>query len=823
MSDQAEKIILEAEDQVTPIVGKANTSLGAFETKAESSHGKVIRITDQTRSSVQRLIASLEKQAETYGKSGVEKLIAQRDQLLQRYSREPAAIDAVTKSYERMITEQKRIDSEANFAGFGSKVQQFLQNPLEGAKTALGNVLTAMGPFGGAIAAGAAVLGALAIAGFDAAKSLGEYGVQIKDAELRTGLTAKEVGQFGFAARAAGQDVTIFERMMRGLTEAVEDETAAGEKARDWLTKFGVNLEDVKNGTASTSEVLQQIAGGLETLRAGPDPFAEKKAALDLFKRAGIEMIPVMADLNENLRIAKERGYGPTEEEVQRDVRYKNEVTQIETQWDKVLRDLKGIIALPALKVIEIAFKLREAPQNWAMDAAVAAVGGAFRLKNLANGEPSGGIPEPAPPLPPGRSPLFAAEVGQAQAAATGLKAYLGAGVEGAENKEKQLKAALDAARADAQSLTSAPVDPSLASAARKKIEAAQQAYDRQAELVKQLKAQEAERAKLASFTVTDKAESGMEANAPVIRSAPSLYPWTPEIGNANALGGWTPEFTVNQEALDKANAPMRAAQTAQMEARFKGEEEQRKQSQQEQLAGIAAEVSATERLLELRKGPDGELETAKKVAGVRQEALQQELAITGDIGKYREETLKNALDLQVKMAEEQQKQTSAAEAQQKQEMDSLAKTSSGLFHTLFTKPQSFARQLTGTIREAALKPITGGLGDLVAKTILGGGKKDPIQVSTDQNTAATMQNSAVMAGLTAILAAGMGVAAPSVSGGGASGIPGISVPAISGSVRAATPSLGERTAAATSPPNCDCAMETTCLMVPLPVGISTP
>jgi hypothetical protein len=49
-------------------------------------------------------------------------------------------------------------------------------------------------------------------------------------------------------------------------------------------------------------------------------------------------------------------------------------------------------------------------------------------------------------------------------------------------------------------------------------------------------------------------------------------------------------------------------------------------------------------------------------------------------------------------------------------------------------------------------------------------GRECPI-LSTDQNTAATMQNSAVMAGLTAILAAGMGIAAPHASG-GTSGIP---------------------------------------------------
>ena len=39
-------------------------------------------------------------------------------------------------------------------------------------------------------------------AAIQAAKSLGEYGVQIKDVELRTGMSAKEVGQFAFAAKA---------------------------------------------------------------------------------------------------------------------------------------------------------------------------------------------------------------------------------------------------------------------------------------------------------------------------------------------------------------------------------------------------------------------------------------------------------------------------------------------------------------------------------------------------------------------------------------------------------------------------------------------
>lgn len=104
MADQAERVILEAEDQVTPIVGKANASLDSFEGKATSAHTNVIRIADQTSTSVQRLIASQEKLAEVAGKTGVDKMIAERDQLLQRYAKEPTAVDAITKFYERRIT-----------------------------------------------------------------------------------------------------------------------------------------------------------------------------------------------------------------------------------------------------------------------------------------------------------------------------------------------------------------------------------------------------------------------------------------------------------------------------------------------------------------------------------------------------------------------------------------------------------------------------------------------------------------------------------------------------------------------------------------------
>src|SRR6202050_98881 len=365
MADQAERGILEAEDQVTPVVDRANAGLDSFEKKAESSHGKVIRISDQTRTSVQRLIASLEKQAETYGKSGVDRLITQRDQLLQRYNREPQAIDAITKSYEKMIAMEEKAARESlavkaakeaeeallkqseAVKAFGERVSQFMENPLQGAKGAVSSVLTALGPFGIAVATGAAVLGTIAVSAFEAAKSLGEYGTRVKDAELRTGLTAKEVGQFGFAARAVGQDISIVERLMRGLSQAANDNSTEGEKARATLRGMGIDFHTATGEMKPTSEILTEISEGLNKLPAG---FERDAAAMALFKKVGVEAIPFMTELNENLRVAHEQGFGPTEEDIHRFSEYQRQVTVLETKWDGLVRKFKeGLVVTVTL------------------------------------------------------------------------------------------------------------------------------------------------------------------------------------------------------------------------------------------------------------------------------------------------------------------------------------------------------------------------------------------------------------------------------------------------------------------------------------------
>jgi hypothetical protein len=87
-----------------------------------------------------------------------------------------------------------------------------------------------------------------------------------------------------------------------------------------------------------TSEILIEISEGLNKL---PEGLQRDAAAMNLFKRVGIEAIPFMTELNHNLHIAHEEGFGPTEEDVRRFQEYQREVSVLETKWDALVRKFK--------------------------------------------------------------------------------------------------------------------------------------------------------------------------------------------------------------------------------------------------------------------------------------------------------------------------------------------------------------------------------------------------------------------------------------------------------------------------------------------------
>jgi hypothetical protein len=265
--------------------------------------------------------------------------------------------------------------------------------------------------------------------------------------------------------------------------------------------------------------------------------------------------------------------------------------------------------------------------------------------------------------------------------------------------------------------------------------------------------------------------------------------------GAEQALGGLKPGLQVAPgEGMVFVMGPSTTptSEIGQLDARMKGQVAEWEQQDRMQAAAVAAGATlATQQVelgLSLRKAQlrgrgfdrSDDIETARQVAAIREEALKWELALTGDIGKYRQESLQNELQMRMKIAEQENRE---AEDQERR-IEALQHKAEGLLHTLFTKPGSFGTQLRGTVRDGLLKPIEKGVGDMVATTIapviygsegqggnaglfrgaLGADQHNPAKVSTDLNTAVTAQNSAALAALTAVLARSMGISAPAIA-----------------------------------------------------------
>jgi len=183
-------VVLSAEDETSPVVARANRSLKDFERQAQVTHEKYQGLLENSTGKVGRLVGSMERLNQTYGRGEVEQLVFKQQALLKQFEAQPVAIEAITSTYKRMIATAQSKDIEEGMRAQAASVRDFgnaLQNPIQAAE----GLIQKMGPLGMAIGAGVAALGSLAVAGFQAAKSLGEMGVHVEDAKIRLNATTK--------------------------------------------------------------------------------------------------------------------------------------------------------------------------------------------------------------------------------------------------------------------------------------------------------------------------------------------------------------------------------------------------------------------------------------------------------------------------------------------------------------------------------------------------------------------------------------------------------------------------------------------------------
>lgn len=248
------------------------------------------------------------------------------------------SFDKLSGSIDKAADGANKVSNHPGFDDFAAKVKAGIQDPFAAAGDAIEGLLGKLGPTGTAVAGGIGIFTGIEAGAFAAAKALGAYATGIENVSIRTGLSVKEVGQFSFAAKVAGQDVGVFESAMRMLSQGLEDNSAKGQKARQGLKDLGVSAYDATGQLRPMSDIFLQVSDGLSKIT---DPAKRDAEALAVFGRAGIEILPTMVGLTGHLAKAKELGFGPTDAEVQRWKGYQEQIVIVESEFAKLRRQLE--------------------------------------------------------------------------------------------------------------------------------------------------------------------------------------------------------------------------------------------------------------------------------------------------------------------------------------------------------------------------------------------------------------------------------------------------------------------------------------------------
>jgi hypothetical protein len=806
----------------------------------------LIKLNDRSRNSMERLTQSIEKQAAAYGKTGVERLVAERERLIKKLGDEQQMVDRVRAAYEKMIAVEQNAGGggtgfSARYAFFG--VKDLMEGRTKFAIAEAANELMRLR--GTALAIGGTVAGvaALGIAAYEVAKKLREIReeperVAAEFARL-TGATKTANDELRVANDRLENSIAKLEhRPQNNLKLAIDEAAVAADHLSEKMDKALRSFAEVtvKNapgvfasilGQAGTDDIVKLIQGksgygGLigdlyKATSSGGDP----TRVLEQYRAQVVTMIR-QAEMAEAYQQGK--GYeGVSYDDIRAammgpmtgrgklppGLRFENMLADQGTRLE-TLRALEREIDLltqsyslekkntgltaqeDRIKEITKSTSVTEELRQQVSRAQEGELNGLARINaayqerlrhlkeegelNAVNAKLAGQIRDAE------ISRFKAEEQRKTSAAMFGANTSLAeAGIRSNYAIVQANRKASGAAFGEAD--ITAEYDSAMA-LARKQFDAAAQHVRELREMnategeIQRAQIEAAKNFALAALDAETKKRVELIGLAKQQRDEESKTARA-NYDNARRFG----DAVAAEQQRGAQDAMQRKIKMAELLGAHDSEIEQMRiaaaRTQHDQ-----AVTRIVQETIEARKLPDGTPE----------EQRQRE----AELNRLKIEGLKAEGELQRQIDDAHQDRVVKLLELQKREMDEIQNKAAGLFHTLFTKPQDFGKQLGSTVKEAVLKPITEGLGGLVASAIhpliygsdgqggiagifrgiFGGGKQDPMKAATDMNTAVTAQNSAAIASLTAVMASVVGMGAPAISA--PAGIPGSIAPPVS-------------------------------------------
>ena len=683
----------------------------------------VVRVSDRGKNSLDRLLQSMERQSQMAGKSGVDRIIAERDQLIARWSKEDTAVQAITKSYAKLIEAESARGATAGLKEMGdvsgeSRASLALLGEEIGVRIPrhVRSFISTMPGVGEALSMGFKTIAVAAVVMvlYEAIKKAVEFRGRLEELRIASERETAELHRFTDGQKLANDEMKVandrlevaiakLEGKPRNELKLAIDESAL---AADHLT------EKLDKALRSFYEIVQKNA---------PGTFAQI-----------IGRQPSTTDIQE--MVGGKSGYGGMIGEMYKATAAGQDPTQVLAKYRAQAQQLL-------------------ARSEFAQS---------FQAGTLALNDPrrqdKSVYPVDSTQQQGQRIEVLNALLHQIdlQAQSYGLEKQNNAltakkaGLEGLGGLDRQGDAQLREFRRAAAEFERKGDEAEL--------DAIGKIYYQRDLLLKQARELKGVEGDIAAIRLAADSQVGAledKANQKYLSTQLKQAEETAQFMDRMMpkLGGKT-QAQVDREALEASDAATRDRVDS---IRLQSQKDtlNREAGQAQKMVGLSG-LTGTDAI---RATYQIRIDLAKQLAVIEAERIVKEE--TG--AKQMESIARGQAAVQKEIAEAQEEAAMKQLELQKQQMDSLKKESEGLWHTLLTNPRNFGKQFGSTVHEAVIKPVAEGMSAVTAnvlkpiiygqdgqgglsgmfKGVFGGAHADPMKLSTDMNTAVTVQNSA--------------------------------------------------------------------------------
>lgn len=135
-----------------------------------------------------------------------------------------------------------------------------------------------------------------------ASQTYAEVGDKLAKASTRTGASVESLSTLGYAAKQSGADLESLETGIKKMSKTLVEAAQGSAPAIDALREVGLTVADLAK--LSPDERFKKIADGLSRIQ---DPAVKSTAAMEIFGKGAIALLPLMQDGARGIELLQQR------------------------------------------------------------------------------------------------------------------------------------------------------------------------------------------------------------------------------------------------------------------------------------------------------------------------------------------------------------------------------------------------------------------------------------------------------------------------------------------------------------------------------------